>query len=102
MFNSVIADKVDVMGQFESKDDFISALSRASSKVDADGLEYLSVDDYYDLKSLKISKSNDTAFAVNVNTKKNDVTKNFPFWKEHQTLIFTKEDDNNWFLSSIK
>ncbi len=102
LFNSVIADKVDVMGQFESKDDFISALSRASSKVDADELEYLSVDDYYDLKSLKISKSNDTAFAVNVNTKKNDVTKNFPFWKEHQTLIFTKEDDNNWFLSSIK
>ncbi len=102
LFNSVIADKVDVMGQFESKDDFISALSRASSKVDSDELEYLSVDDYYDLKSLKISKSNDTAFAVNVNTKKNDVTKNFPFWKEHQTLIFTKEDDNNWFLSSIK
>ncbi|WKC77809.1 hypothetical protein QIA31_01705 [Borreliella turdi] len=102
LFASVIADKVNVMGQFESKDDFISAVSRASSKVDADELEYLSVDDYYDLKSLKISKSNDNSFSVNVNTKKNDVTKNFPFWKEYQTLVFTKENNNNWFLSSIK
>ncbi|AJA90068.1 hypothetical protein OY14_01170 [Borreliella chilensis] len=103
LFDSVIADKINVMGEFESKDDFISALSSASSKVNADDLEYLSVDDYYDLKSLKISKSNDTSFAVNVNAKKNDITKNFPFWKEHQTLIFTKEDNgNNWFLSSIK
>ncbi|WKC99675.1 hypothetical protein [Borreliella bissettiae] len=101
LFDSVIANKVNVMGQFESKNDFISTLSSASSKADADELEYLSVDDYYDLKSLKISKSNDTSFSVNVNAKKNDVTKNFPFWKERQTLIFTKEDDNNWFLSSI-
>ncbi|WNY68463.1 hypothetical protein [Borreliella lusitaniae] len=102
LFSSVIADKVNIMGQFESKDDFISALSSASSRIDADDLGYLSVDDFYDLNSLKISKSNETSFAVNVNTKKNDVTKNFPFWKERQTLIFTKEGDNNWFLSSIK
>ncbi|MBB6043007.1 hypothetical protein QIA34_01740 [Borreliella yangtzensis] len=102
LFGSVIADKVNVMGKFESKDDFISILSSASSKIDPDEREYISVDDYYDLNSLKISKSNDTSFVVNVFTRNNDFTKNFPFWKERQTLIFTKEDDNNWFLSSIK
>ena len=69
--------------------------------IDKDELSYLSVDDFYDLKSLKIVKDTDASYNVRIKTKNNNVTKNIPFWSGSQTLGFVRKGDK-WILSSIK
>ncbi|AYE36124.1 hypothetical protein DB313_01215 [Borrelia turcica IST7] len=101
LLNSVMADEVKVLDKVEAKDTFISKLEGVSSGIDKDELSYLSVDDFYDLKSLKIIKDTDVSYNVRVKTKKNNVTKNIPFWSGNQTLSFQRKGDK-WVLSSIK
>ncbi|WP_024655561.1 hypothetical protein [Borrelia hispanica] len=101
LLDSVIADDVKVLGKVEPKADFIANLEFASSDFNRDDLGYLSVDDFYDLKSLNITKTTDTSYTVKVKSKKNDITKNIPFWRDVQTLCFVNQD-NKWLLFSVK
>ncbi|QMU99040.1 hypothetical protein F0310_01150 [Borrelia sp. A-FGy1] len=104
LISSFIADEVRVFDRFEAKDVFISKLQGASINLDKDELDelsYLSVDDFYDLKSLKIVRDTDVAYNVQVKAKKNNITKNIPFWSGNQTLSFQRKGAK-WVLASIK
>ncbi|AWG43209.1 hypothetical protein CR532_01220 [Candidatus Borreliella tachyglossi] len=102
LLNSIMADEVKISEKVESRDSFIAGLKRASGGVNKDDLDYLSVDDFYDLRSLKIVKGKDASYNVQVKTKKNNVTKGIPFWSGGvQTLGFAQQGDK-WILSSIK
>ncbi|UER67428.1 hypothetical protein LKV13_01180 [Borrelia sp. BU AG58] len=101
LLNSVMADEIKVLDKVGAKDVVISNLEDASAGVGKDELGYLSVDDFYDLKSLKIVKESDVYYSVRVKSRKNNITKNIPFWSNSQTLGFVKKGDG-WVLSSIK
>ncbi|APR64728.1 hypothetical protein baBA2_000230 [Borrelia anserina] len=101
LLSSVIADEVEILGKVEPKAGLISDLGLALNDVGKDNLSYLAVDDFYDLKSLKIMKNTDSSYNVIVKAKKSDVTKNIPFWKDVQTLCFVNKNDK-WVLFSIK
>ena len=101
LLNSVVADEVKVLDKVEAKGVLISNFEVASGGIDRDELGYLSVDDFYDLKSLKIVKDSDESYNVRVKTRKNGITKNIPFWSGSQTLGFVRDGDR-WVLSSIR
>ncbi|WKC57810.1 hypothetical protein [Borrelia sp. P9F1] len=101
LLNSVVADEVKVLDKVETKGVLISNFEDALGAIDKDELGYLSVDDFYDLKSLKIVRDSDARYNVRVKTRKNVITKNIPFWSGSQTLGFLKDGDR-WVLSSIR
>ncbi|UPA08960.1 hypothetical protein bhYOR_000232 [Borrelia nietonii YOR] len=101
LLNSVMANEVKVLGKVEPRADFISKLELVSNDVDKDDASYLAVDDFYDLKSLNVIKNTDVSYSIKVKAKKNDFTKNIPFWRDVQTLCFANQDDK-WVLFSIK
>ncbi|UPA16107.1 hypothetical protein bcCo53_000233 [Borrelia coriaceae] len=101
LLDSVMANEIKVFGRIEPKADFISNFERISNDVDKDDVSYLAVDDFYDLKSLNMVKDTDVSYSIKVKAKKNDVTRNIPFWRDVQTLSFANQD-NKWVLFSIK
>ncbi|WP_024654026.1 hypothetical protein [Borrelia persica] len=101
LLDSVVADDVKVLGNVTPKADFIADLEFALDGLSKDDLSYLSVDDFYDLKSLHITKTTDTSYSVKVKAKRNDITKNISFWRDVQTLCFVNQD-NKWVLLAVK